>query len=745
MPTKIRVPLTNFQFGELSPSMISRTDLSVYNNAAKKITNLLIKSEGGLKKRFGSQKIYEFDTTIDTTKTQQIRIEPFIFSDDERYIVSFEHQKIRVFIIDPTTGVVSLTATITQDTDAVTLPITDSILQEISFVQAGDTMFIAHSSFAFLQLTRTSLTAFEVRPYVFDVDANDDVIYQPFYPFQPLGMTLDVDKTTGTGAVLTTSADYFTSDHVGKVIRYQGNEIEITAYTNATTATGTIKDKLEVHLDFNAFKTTEGIADVEVTQVAHGLNIGDAIVVDHAGAVGGISKNQLNGARTIVDVLDENRYVFQAGANATQSVDGGGTPKIETHAPTITWDEQAWSSIRGFPTAICFHENRLWADGTSSKPNGIWATKIGQFFNWDVGDGADNDGLDLTATVGEINSIRHIVSNRDLQLFTSTSEFYIPSLTTSAITPTNAQIKSQTPYGASYVQPKPFDGSTIYVQRNGNVVREYVFDDSEGAYVSGALSVLSSHLIKTPKQLCIAQGALERPESYAFFVNNDGTISVLYSDRVNKKAGWSEITTNGEFHSICTVDERVFATAKYDLGDGTDKYILMELTDNANLDFSGEFSFTAGVATVSSQFNNGAVVAVVDGDDYYGEFTVAGGQVDISSVSELTASNVEVGYKFDIEAITLPIDANASNGPITGEPRSVNKVTLDLLDTLSVSVNNTKLLIYQVTDDFSQSRNPVTGKKEFRLLGYSKDPVVTISQSAPLKMQVNGLVAEVIF
>ena len=92
-----------------------------------------------------------------------------------------------------------------------------------------------------------------------------------------------------------------------------------------------------------------------------------------------------------------------------------------------------------------------------------------------------------------------------------------------------------------------------------------------------------------------------------------------------------------------------------------------------------------------------------------------------------------------------PIDTVAGNGPITGEPRSMNKVILDLSNTLSVSVNNKNLIIRQVTDDLSQPRVAVTGKKEFRLLGYSKDPQVTVSQSAPLSLQVNSLIAEVTF
>ena len=89
---------------------------------------------------------------------------------------------------------------------------------------------------------------------------------------------------------------------------------------------------------------------------------------------------------------------------------------------------------------------------------------------------------------------------------------------------------------------------------------------------------------------------------------------------------------------------------------------------------------------------------------------------------------------------------------MTGEPRQIPKVTLDLFSTLAVSVQGPNptstsrdLVIRNVTDDMSQERPAVTGKEEFRLLGYSRDPRVTISQSFPLDLQINGMIVEVAF
>ena len=176
---KAKIPLTNFQYGELSPSLISRTDTRVYNASAQKVENFFLRAEGGVIKRAGLSKIYEFDTTVDATKVQQHRLVPFIFSDDERYIVSLEHQKIRVFQID-TNNTVSLATTITQDANSATLHFTNTNIHKVTYAQSGDVMFIAHQTFMVRKLVRTGITSFQVETKTFDTQSAGAKIYQPY-------------------------------------------------------------------------------------------------------------------------------------------------------------------------------------------------------------------------------------------------------------------------------------------------------------------------------------------------------------------------------------------------------------------------------------------------------------------------------------------------------------------------------------------------------------------------------------
>ena len=752
---KAKVALTNFQFGEVSPSLISRTDTRVYNNSAQKIENFFLRAEGGVIKRAGLKKIYEFDTSIDTAKVQQHRLVPFIFSDDERYIVSLEHQKIRVFQID-TSNNVTLAATLTADSSGATIPITNLNMHEVTYAQAGDVMFIAHQTFMVRKLVRTGLTSFQMETKTFDTQSAGAKIYQPYFQFQDLGVTLDPSASSGNGITLTTSEAYWDltgsqsggnfpdSKHVGLTIKYHDQEITITSVQSATQATGNALATLKKKLKVDSFRTDNGVATVEVTLVNHGFSASDAFTISNANTVGGISASNLNGARTVAEVIDDNTFTFNAGGNANDSVAGGGTPFLETHAPATNWSEQSYSVLRGFPGAVTFHQNRLWYAGTISQPDGLWASKSNQFFNFDIGDASDNDSIDIRAAIGEVNTIKHLVSNRDLQAFTSTDEFIVPAFVEKPTTPTNATIKRQTPFGASFVRPYVFDGATVYIQGSGEIVREMLFDDGQNAYTGQPISSLASHLIQNPIQASTLAGGIDRAESYYFLVDANGTLGVFNSNRGEQRFGWTQFTSQGTFHSICTVDTRVYAVVKFDKGDGTNKYILCEFDSSFNTDMAKTYSGSNGVFSVSSDFANGAVLDVVSGTHYLGQFTVAGGNIDVSAVDN-SLSSAEIGFKFDVTLTTNPIDTMSQSGPMTGEPRGMNKVILDLSNTLSVSVNNKNLIIRQVTDDLSLARQAVTGKKEFRLLGYSKDPQVTISQSAPLSLQVNSLIAEVTF
>lgn len=730
---KVRVPITNFQFGEISDSTIMRTDSPVYQASAQRVENLLVRAEGGVAKRAGLRNIHDFGITRDTTKRMQLRLMPFVFSDDERYIIAVEDAKVKCFRI--VNGTVALVETLTQDTNADPLPFDEDYLHEYTYAQSGDVMFICHPLFAPRMIIRTSLTNFECTPFSFDERSDGKQIYQPYSVFHPPSATLNPSATSGNGVTFTTSINYWTADHVGVTMRYGESEFVITSITSAKVAVGNIIDTLRIRLSvLNPLRTIDGSTTIEVTHIGHGFEGGESIVIEEASAVGGINANQINGTRTIDSIIDANSYRITAGSAANLSEDGGGLVKVRTHAPSHNWDEQSFSAVRGYPAAIEFHENRLCFAGTIQEPDTIWMSKIGDFFNFDVGKAEDTDSINLVAATGDVNEIRYLVSNRDLQVFTASAELYIPTFLNQAITPVNAQIRKQTPYGCEFVEPQSIDGATLFVQTGGRVVREYLFTDSEDAYTSTAVSMISSHLVNDFTDMTVANGAFQKAESYAIFVGTDGNCAVFGSNRAERRAGWMRFTTQGDFHSVVAVDDRIFAAVWFDEED----LRLCEFDEDFQLDNAKLYTVTANVANVSADFANGTEVHVIAVEangrqDYRGVHTVTSGNIDLTQYNP-TYTTAYIGYSFPINITTNPIDANVGNGPVTGMPRGVATIVADLRQTRSATFNNSKLI----------TEGAFSGKKEFRLLGYSRDPQIEVTQDEPLSFQLNGLIAELI-
>jgi hypothetical protein len=776
---KIRVPQNSFQFGEVSDSLIMRTDTAIYTSSAQKVQNMIVTAEGSAKKRQGTFYHYNYsDITYNSSSSYkyQSRLFPFVFDSNEQYIISIEHQKVRCFrVVDDDT--VTLVATLTADSSSATLPFNRVYLNQITTAQMGDVMFICHPLFAPRVLTRTSLTAFNISTFTFDNRSDFKKTYQPYSRYQGAGVTLIPSATSGSNVIVTTSSPYFditgsqsggnypNSLHVGVKLRYSGNEAQIISVQSTTQARVNISDTLTRRMTVNnPLRTHEGSQRVEVTMINHGLFVGGGtFTLSDCDTVGGIAASNLNITTIITSIIDENTFTFNASAAATSSEDGGGFPTFDGAVLNRDWDEQSWSAKRGYPAAVAFHENRLVFAGTIAEPDTIFMSQIGEYFNFDAGEALDNEAIQLTAATGDVHEIRHLVSSRDLQVFAGTGELYVPTFLNQGITPTNAQIREQTPYGSSFAQPALIDGATIFAQESGRIIREYLFTDNEDAYASTAISTIASHLINEPTWIAVAHSGFNQPDSYALMVMQDGNAAVFTSNRAEKRASWTSFTTNGRFDSCVAIDDRLFVNiydsnnklrlcefkaGEYDFDIGLDYYSRKIITANDTANPP-----TARVTVGTSVWSNGDILDVIGEQfnsssvggrgklDYLGQFALTAGEIILDDLIDIVGiglgeyHHIYWGKMFDSKIISNPIDASGAAGPLTGSLRGITNVVVDMKDTRSIKVNTKSIPIGSVK---------ITGKEEVRLLGYSRDPQVTIEQNDPLSMQVNGFITEVI-
>ena len=173
--------------------------------------------------------------------------------------------------------------------------------------------------------------------------------------------------------------------------------------------------------------------------------------------------------------------------------------------------------------------------------------------------------------------------------------------------------------------------------------------------------------------------------------------------------------------------------------DEYNKLQLCEFFGDIGLDMYLYKPISNNLVDVSDLYTNTQVVDVVvttgTVESHLGSFIVNGAnKVDLTAYAGHGFTHAYVGKKFTAKIVTNPIDVNAASGPQTGSVRGVSSVILDLKNARSLKVNGRTF----------SSLAGFNGKKEVRVLGYSRDPQITIEQTDPLPLQVNGMIAELI-
>jgi hypothetical protein len=75
--------------------------------------------------------------------------------------------------------------------------------------------------------------------------------------------------------------------------------------------------------------------------------------------------------------------------------------------------EPVWSATRGYPKTACFFEGRLVLGGTKSKTASVFFSKSGSFFDFDIDDGDDDEGIFATISSRKLNEIIDVYPGRN--------------------------------------------------------------------------------------------------------------------------------------------------------------------------------------------------------------------------------------------------------------------------------------------------------------------------------------------
>ena len=719
---------TNFSTGELDPLLRARVDLQQYGNALAKATNVLIQPQGGLRRRPGTKHILELPNSSTASAGNGVRLVPFQFSVDDSYMLCFTHN--RMYVIK--NGVVQ--ANINGSGNSyLTTTIGSSIVDDMCWTQSADTLIVVHPDLQPVQIQRTSDTAWTATTVTFDSI--------PKYAF-------NIQFDTNIGSTLTPSS-------------VSGNITLTASATNHDSGSAQAGTSTTITLKSTASATDDIYNGMYVT-ITGGTGVGQIrIIQNYVGSTKVATvddpfttapNNTSNYQVTTWTTESVNQYINatpQGRARITRYISSTVVEAVTEYPFFNTtvidagrWElehnyENVWSSTRGWPRSVTFHEGRLYFGGSKSRPSTVWGSKIGLFFDFVPFESLDDDAVEATLDTNELNVITDIISSRDFQVFTTGGEFFVPQQGTEPITPLTFTFKNVSRNGIKPgTRVQSVESGSVYIQRQGKSLNEFLFSDTQLTYITQRISLLSGHLLKGPQRIALRRASSTEEADLLLMTNsNDGSMAVFSIMRSQQITSPSEYTTDGEFIDVGVDVTQIYCVAKR-VFNGTTRYFVERFQD----DLYTDCAFVGGAAASASSLPHigKALDVITDGVPQSDETVSGGGSVTFDRASTVS---YEVGLPITVYVKTMPVEIKLQTGSRVSFKKRIVEIAAVLEETQNIVINNQPVAFRLLDNPLLDDPEPTfTGIKRVNgVLGYSREQSIEVSQNLPLKMNLLGL------
>ncbi len=721
-----------FTTGEVSHKLSSRIDFNKYKNAAEKMENAVPFPQGGFTRRNGTRYVAE---TKDSSKAS--RLIEFQFSVTDAYALEFGENYIRFYRNQ---------AQITSGGSAVEVATTyaEGDLFDLHFAQSADVLYIAHKDYAPRKLTRASHTSWALTTIAFDpapsFEANTD-----------LGDGANEDLTlaavSGDGVTVSPDGSYetlFLPADVGRtIVSGTGSGIIISHDTGAS------PDEVDIDIQSNFSSTALADGAWEITGSPAATLTPSAVgpegsIITLTLASGGWRVTGAPNGGDVGKFVKLNNGLCKITAVTSTTVAKGEVLHVldsTTAAVAGTWtlEVDSWSSTRGYPAAIGFYEQRLLFARTNSQPQTIWGSVINQFENFSTGTN-DDDSLDFTIT-GQ-NPIRWLSPKKKLGVGTYGGEFTIGTTNDAAMTPTNIKIDDETAYGSSALQPLRVGDVTLFVQRSGRKLREFVFVFEDNSFSAPDLSLLAEHITSGGIVDITFQ---QEPDSIVWCVRADGQLLGMTYLRDQQIVGWHHHITGatGLFESVCSIPvsgkDQTWVIVNRTINGAEVRYVEyfdedawsgateFNQWDMLNTDCALKYSGISTTTITGLGYLEGETVTILADGATHPDKVVSSGAITL----ERAATEVEVGLSYTMDVDTVRPEIQTQQGTIQGVVKGWSKINARLYNTLGGTINGDVVETRVPINPMDAEPPLYTDDFEVQNLGYDKHGRINIQQTQP--------------
>lgn len=338
---------------------------------------------------------------------------------------------------------------------------------------------------------------------------------------------------------------------------------------------------------------------------------------------------------------------------------------------TADWAEGSFSAVRGYPTAVTFHEQRLVYGGTTFEPQKFWASVSQVFDDYAVGSAGDSDAYTYQIGSNLVNDIRWMISVTDLKFGTGGGTITAKSQGTAGITAKSPpSISIDTDYSVQHISPERIGGYVFYVQNNTFNLRELVFDLIQNRDKSEDMTLLADHILRDGGGV-VQIARQQSPADRIWCVLANGQIAVFTRNPDQQVLSWCRIKAGstafgpGVFETIGILpadgaDDQIWVVTKRIVNGVTKRYVeyfLPELFTNyyepVRLDSSLSLDNPINISGITKA-NPAVVTATAHG-------LLNGQQVKIDNVVGMTEVNMNVYLVANKTANTFQLNDTDGN------------------------------------------------------------------------------------
>jgi hypothetical protein len=217
--------------------------------------------------------------------------------------------------------------------------------------------------------------------------------------------------------------------------------------------------------------------------------------------------------------------------------------------------------------------------------------------------------------------------------------------------------------------------------------------------------------------------------------STDGSMAVYSLLRTQQIVAPSEFTTDGEFVDV-SVDVTEIYTIVKRVFDGTTRYFV----ELFSADRFTDCAFIGGVASTATGLPHigESLNVICDGVPQGNETVSAGGEVTFDRAS---TTSYEVGLPITVYLKTMPVEVKLQTGSRVGFKKRIVEVNAIVDSSQHLNINNQPVPFRNLDGPLLDvAIAPFTGIKRLNgVRGYSRDAVIEVTQTLPLKMTLLGL------